>query len=200
MVSALLDTVSGSMQDRSSPDNERQVPDSPSPSKRPTSARQDNSPSRSKQSNFETEDASDYGDDDFDEDTFLELEATITATQALKADKAPEIPISGTDASDEFGDLDDDVFEEAANLVPALSQKNPQNDHKTIVPQQPRSAAPGANANIEEFDDEEFGDLDDDLDFDAIELAATQSVNQSTQPKNPSRGLITPVRRKGSNK
>ncbi|CAG9943887.1 unnamed protein product [Clonostachys rosea f. rosea IK726] len=193
MVSALLDTVSGSMQDRSSPDNERQVPDSPSPSKRPASARQDKSPSRSKQGNFETEDVSDYGDDDFDEDTFLELEATITATQALKADKAPEIPISGTDVSDEFGDLDDDVFEEAANLVPALSQKNPQNDHKTLVSQRPGGVASGANANIEEFDDEEFGDLDDDLDFDAIELAATQSVNQSTQPKNPSRGLITPT-------
>lgn len=123
--------------------------------------------------------SSDYGDDEFDEfddDTILQLEASITTTQ-LEADPQPDL--TGTENAqldefddkisdefddkllEEFGDLDDDIFDEAEELITANSQQLPQ-------------AAPSTKPDDL---DEDFGDaFEGDFDFEAVELAATQAA------------------------
>jgi DNA replication ATP-dependent helicase Dna2 len=123
--------------------------------------------------------SSDYGDDEFDEfddDTILQLEASITTTQ-LEADPQPDL--AGTENAqpdefddkisdefddkvlEEFGDLDDDIFDEAEELITANSQQ---------LPQAPPLTKPDDL-------DEDFGDaFEGDFDFEAVELAATQAA------------------------
>lgn len=84
------------------------------------------------------------------------------------------------DSSDEFGEgLDDDDFDAAfAGSVPA--------DDVELPPSRPRGAA-----TKKEESDDEYGDDIDDSDFAAAEIAATQSLKQSTnslmpvRPRNP---------------
>ncbi|KAF7950665.1 uncharacterized protein EAE97_002217 [Botrytis byssoidea] len=79
------------------------------------------------------------------------------------------------DSSDEFGEgLDDDDFDAAfAGSAPV--------DDVELPPSRPR----GATAKKEESDDE-YGDDIDDSDFAAAEIAATQSLKQSTNSLMPS--------------
>ncbi|KAH6958913.1 AAA domain-containing protein [Fusarium avenaceum] len=136
--------------------------------------------------------SSDYGDDEFDEfddDTILQLEASITTTQ-LEADPQPDL--TGTENAqpdefddkllEEFGDLDDDIFDEAEELITANSQQ---------LPQAPLSTKPDDL-------DEDFGDaFEGDFDFEAVELAATQAAQNcsgdSRKPKTIQRYLVTNV-------
>lgn len=122
---------------------------------------------------------SDYGDDDFDEDTFMELEATINAGPEPSQPTATPTPMARTAVprpkiqnhtkaaiEDEFGDLDDDIFDDTEEL-----ELNPQ----------PKASVVSLETmqNVNEEEDDEFGDdFDGDIDFEAVELAATQSANK----------------------
>jgi DNA replication ATP-dependent helicase Dna2 len=122
--------------------------------------------------------SSDYGDDDFDEfddDTIMQLEASINTTQ-LETNPQPEVAVAENNPLceiddetpekfdgklDEFDDLDDDFFDEAEDLITADSQQ---------VSQAP------ATTKLDDLDDE-FGDaFGGDFDFEAVELAATQAA------------------------
>jgi DNA replication ATP-dependent helicase Dna2 len=70
--------------------------------------------------------SSDYGDEDFDDDTLMELDATLGAVQDTKPCPAPEpapletpkrAPPDANGFDDEFGDMDDDLFEAAEDLI-----------------------------------------------------------------------------------
>jgi DNA replication ATP-dependent helicase Dna2 len=164
LVTALLDTVTSSINGNDQ---------SPSPKKRRICATSTGSP-RPKAP------ASDYGDDDFDDfddDTIMQLEASINATQ-LDHKEEPELPPQlletekdepeaenpadtpdTPDKLDEFDDLDDDIFDDAEDLLTSVEQA------QTLTPVDPDP-------------DDEFGDpFGGDFDFEAVELAATQAVN-----------------------
>ncbi|KAF4487884.1 DNA replication ATP-dependent helicase Dna2 [Fusarium agapanthi] len=147
--------------------------------------------------------SSDYGDDDFDEfddDTIMQLEASINTTQ-LETNPLPEVvaaennPVPETDHKtpenfdgklDEFDELDDDFFDEAEDLITADSQQ---------VSQAP------ATTELDDLDDEfgdAFGDaFGGDFDFEAVELAATQAAQNcsgdSRKPRTIQRYLVTNV-------
>ncbi|KAK6594130.1 DNA replication factor Dna2 [Botrytis cinerea] len=90
--------------------------------------------------------------------------------------KSPDPPKAlEDDSSDEFGEgLDDDDFDAAfAGSVPA--------DDVELPPSRPRGAA-----TKKEESDDEYGDDIDDSDFAAAEIAATQSLKQSTNSLMPS--------------
>lgn len=168
LVTALLDTVTSSINGNDQ---------SPSPKKRRICATSTGSP-RPKAP------ASDYGDDDFDDfddDTIMQLEATINATQLDKeepelppqplegkpedepAEKLADTPVDNPTATpdklDEFDDLDDDIFDDAEDLLTSVEQA------QTVTP-------------VDNDPDDEFGDpFGGDFDFEAVELAATQAVN-----------------------
>ncbi|SPJ77189.1 related to DNA helicase [Fusarium torulosum] len=223
MVTALLDTVTSSIHGQS--EEAQDAPESPSPTKRRIYTTSSGSPrqlkpqsrptpqmkppaqpplQRAAQSPTRTKApepaSSDYGDDEFDEfddDTILQLEASITTTQ-LEADPQPEL--TGTESAqpdefddkisdvfddkllEEFGDLDDDIFDEAEELITANSQQ---------LPQVPPTTKPDDL-------DEDFGDaFEGDFDFEAVELAATQAAQNcsgdSRKPKTIQRYLVTNV-------
>ncbi|KAK0707486.1 hypothetical protein B0H67DRAFT_313340 [Lasiosphaeris hirsuta] len=130
---------------------------------------------------------SDYGDDDFDDETFMELDATINLGQG---DDTTLITIEGPapappapsvskgiedefgDLEDVFGDLDDDLFEGAEDLMAGIKQKQP-----AQVPQPPiQGQRDGPHDNVVDEDDPYGDDFGDDFDLEAIELAATQSA------------------------
>ncbi|KAL2692172.1 hypothetical protein Neosp_002578 [[Neocosmospora] mangrovei] len=184
LVTALLDTVTSSINGNDQ---------SPSPKKRRICATSTGSP-RPKAP------ASDYGDDDFDDfddDTIMQLEASINATQ-LDHQEEPELPPQPLEAEkhepedepadepentpadklDEFDDLDDDIFDDAEDLLTSVEQA------QTATPvEQAQNATP-----VDPDPDDEFGDpFGGDFDFEAVELAATQAVNC------PDRYLVTNV-------
>lgn len=136
---------------------------------------------------------SDYGDDDFDDSSLWDLDASLLSGQTdtgsfMIADEkdppqphveAPKLDKS-IDEDDEFGDMDDDLIA-VANLIEVTPTT-------TVEP----AAAPVAKATrfedrIDESDDIYGDDFGGDFDFEAAELAATQSVGQA----NPS---LLPVR------
>ncbi|KAJ4227128.1 DNA replication endonuclease-helicase Dna2 [Fusarium solani] len=181
LVTALLDTVTSSINGNDQ---------SPSPKKRRICATSTGSP-RPKAP------ASDYGDDDFDDfddDTIMQLEASINATQ-LDHKEEPELPPQlletekdepeaenpadtpdTPDKLDEFDDLDDDIFDDAEDLLTSVEQA------QTLTPVDPDP-------------DDEFGDpFGGDFDFEAVELAATQAVNcPDRRKKTIQRYLVTNV-------
>ncbi|KAL2133720.1 hypothetical protein VTI74DRAFT_1846 [Chaetomium olivicolor] len=142
--------------------------------------------------------SSDYGDDDFDDETLLELDASIlgqgddSTLVVSPQDSNQQIGPVQKVGDDEFGDLDDDFFDGAEDLVAEVEAKH-MSQH-ALQGQRHDSAA-----NVLEGDDDEFGDLGD-IDFDAVELAATQaaasrplSSNPSQKPKAIQRYLVTDV-------
>ncbi|KAF4455543.1 DNA replication ATP-dependent helicase Dna2 [Fusarium austroafricanum] len=222
MVTALLDTVTSSI---NGPSEEPQdAPESPSPKKRRIYTTSSGSPRQLKfqprpqppvqlpaqpplqpptrppaQLKAPEPASSDYGDDEFDEfddDTIMQLEASINATQleanlqsevALPESKPPDpigemLPDKFDDKLDEFDDLDDDFFDDAEDVITADSQQ---------VPQVPLPT------KTDDLDDE-FGDaFGGDFDFEAVELAATQAAQNcsgdSRKPKTIQRYLVTNV-------
>lgn len=180
LVSALLDTVTSSIQEESS-DDARQVADSPSPKKRDTPATPTHIRAVPCTAAGEeiTDSLSDYGDDDFDDDTLIELEANIETAASTQHEPAVKAPApralqtvqshKGVTSQDEFGDLDDELFEDAHDILSQQPEHslNPTTAHKA---QQP--------AVEDEFDD----DFGADIDFEAVELAATQAHQQATKP------------------
>ena len=120
---------------------------------------------------------SDYGDDDFDDDTFMELEASMAvASQSQCRDAEAHLqtpaPARGrASAREEFGDLDDAIFD-GADAFRATTTSQIQT---AIV--KPGKSDPSQELTLS---DDEFADeFDADIDLEAIELAATQAVNEA---------------------
>ncbi|OLN85079.1 DNA replication ATP-dependent helicase/nuclease dna2 [Colletotrichum chlorophyti] len=248
LVTALLDTVTDSMQAESPPQESEPSVDhemeSPSPSKRKTGTmrppclspsrrprrapslppqQRDSHPSVAKDSGLDvnakaTAAESAYDDDafdefdEFDDDTFLELEASLSLPESkTEAKKTTPVPLTvdppvqppqqenATLDDDEFGDLDDDIFEAAEGIMEtaeAIAASQVPNLTK------PPPATKAAVAPPEDDLDDAFGDdFGGDFDFDAAELAATQSAQQphvpstatSQKPKAIQRYLVTNV-------
>ncbi len=132
--------------------------------------------------------SSDYGDDQFDDlddDTLMELDAslnlcpvddaTLVMEEIAPVPPAPPPPPQVLKvAEDDFGDFDDDVFDGAEDLMAAVEARHiPQ-------PQQPKFHGQQHNrlplVNVETEDDPYGDDFGNDLDLEAIEFAATQSA------------------------
>ncbi|KAK7418562.1 DNA replication endonuclease-helicase Dna2 [Neonectria punicea] len=214
LVTALLDTVTSSINGQGEIEVEDLTAESPSPKKRRIGATSTGSPRRVNHQASPGPTSSNYGDDDFDDfddDTMLELEASINATQL-------EVPIANSGVSivaekqqsetkalvaDEFEDLDDDIFDEAEELITTAQSQ--------LAPEAPAPAnplTPTAQNPIIILDDDlvdpddEFGDpFGGDFDFEAVELAATQAAKQndatpgdsSRKPRTIQRYLVTNV-------
>ncbi|KAI0888076.1 uncharacterized protein GGS22DRAFT_93105 [Annulohypoxylon maeteangense] len=147
---------------------------------------------------------SDYGDDDFDEDTLMELDASLGQPKEenaeddliiLPADTGQNLerqqPNQETLYDDEFADMDDDVFTAAEDLITQIDSSR-SSKGKPETPCQPAVAAQEKQTTIVDdlggdvFEDDFGGDFD----FDAAEIAATQSA--SSKQVN---GSLPPVRR-----
>ncbi|KYK55055.1 DNA replication factor Dna2 [Drechmeria coniospora] len=175
LVTALLDTVNCTL--HTGPEEPQQRTESPSPN-RTTAV----SPHQPVACGLEPA-TSDYGDDDFDEDTFIELEATMHAGPVSPTTVKPA-KLKSTESSErkprmvgEFDDVDDCLFDNDELLV--ASQPAPLNASPaktTMTSQRTKTIAPGSPSD-------EFGfDFDGDIDFDAVELAATQSMQNPDAP------------------
>ncbi|KAI1346978.1 hypothetical protein F5Y01DRAFT_296574, partial [Xylaria sp. FL0043] len=149
MVNALLKSVTGELNRSKAVQTQLDVLKSPSPRKRsynpanhlsgsPTRRLSPSKPSLPEESgpSCVSKDASaadassDYGDDDFDDDTLMNLDVNIDSalqqesralqprTPVAKPITTPNItPQSAEKASDEFSDLDDDIFADAGDLL-----------------------------------------------------------------------------------
>lgn len=120
--------------------------------------------------------SSDYGDDDFDDDTFMELEATIQIVDPATPGATGQLPRAGVD---EFQDLDDSIFDQANGLANGSDPLEPKPAVLCAAPASQEWASSAQGDPSDEFED----DFDGDIDFDAVELAATQSVQQC--PRSP---------------
>ncbi|EQB56867.1 hypothetical protein CGLO_03083 [Colletotrichum gloeosporioides Cg-14] len=240
LVTALLDTVTGSIQEDSPPqeapellpehdfetpspkkrktDTMRRPPSSPTP--RPTRIPNLPPPGNSshtavaKDLGLDKKTAapaaeSDYGDDDFDEfddDTFLELEAGMSLSNPQQEPTQttpvpPPVPAAKQDIiamDDEFDDLDEDIFEAAEGIMETAEIHLAS---QSATSAKPASAPRPLPAPLDNDPDDVFGDdFGGDFDFDAAELAATQTAQQShapsttaTKPKAIQRYLVTNV-------
>lgn len=140
---------------------------------------------------------SDYGDDDFDDDTLMELDASLTAPPGeaddgdatLLPSSTPPPPDTGQKShgaalgddldafDDEFGDLGDEVFAVAEDLITKIDS-NPSSTHNAnAVP--PPVTAPQNTVSEDSSEDLYGDDFGGDFDFEAAEIAATQSAKQT---------------------
>lgn len=138
------------------------------------------------------DESSDYGDDDFDDDALMVLDASTvpksaeTASTTLSPDvrptlqaEIPELPQASDD--DEFGDMDDDVFAAAEDLVAEIDSSHAsymvssKPADNPVIAQRPASGSHMQGAGTDTYDDDDFGD---DFDFEAAEITATQALKQ----------------------
>ncbi|PHH60558.1 hypothetical protein CDD81_1563 [Ophiocordyceps australis] len=202
LVSALLDSVSNSLNDKKRARSE-QTGNSPSQwSKRQKNGKMSPCPSPRRGHVADRRSPSDYGDDDFDDDTFAELEASIipnaSTSTSFGKPRAAGNPCKQSlqPAPDEFEDLGDDaMFDNADEILShAVLPKANAGPQTPLGKRQKHSVA--AKSPGDEFEDF-FNDQD--IDFDAVELAATQSARHgeappsSHKPKTIQRYLITGV-------
>ncbi|TLD09942.1 hypothetical protein PgNI_05644 [Pyricularia grisea] len=217
MVSALLETVTGEIEKSNASQEYETMPQSPSPSKSRSSPRRSRtqgpkspitrSPIHSglglanlndENSHKPVDSTSDYGDDDFDDDTLMELDATLVAPEtpsgpnpvlAQPIQPPEKAKQTFVEVEDEFGDMDDDLFEAAEGLLTHLESRStsqhrvePQPNEVISLPQHSDSDAKQHSAGVQFGDagsDDFFGDdFGGDFDFEAAELAATQSAQQ----------------------
>lgn len=182
LVSALLDTVSSSIHEpspRQQPKALRSPSRPPSRRKSPKAVQAPPQPALViANSSF-----SDFDDDELDDDTFMELEASMQGPEATQSCK-PEVLRNDNQLSsrsegkrppgsvDEFGDLDDAVFEGAETLAGVVTQRQP----AAPPPPPPGPPTDGIDVNLSE---DEFSDgFDADMDLDAMEFAATQTLKK----------------------
>ncbi|CAN8098501.1 unnamed protein product [Discula destructiva] len=132
--------------------------------------------------------SSDYGDDDFDDDTMLELDASLlsgqvaagsftTAERALATGNVPDQrenqdTLFENEFEDDFDDLDDDLL--AAATEDLIKDTAP----KTRPTAAPKGTTHGVHLDggTSGSDDTLEDDFGGDFDFEAVELAATQSA------------------------
>ncbi|KAI0827797.1 hypothetical protein F5Y06DRAFT_227028 [Hypoxylon sp. FL0890] len=148
---------------------------------------------------------SDYGDDDFDDDTLMELDASLRQPQEVHTENDSLISQADTGQipdqqqskrepasfDDEFADMDDDVFAAAEDLITQIDSSRPSRDNPH-TPAQPAVIAQErpiivTDDHIEDVFGDDFGG---DFDFDAAEIAATQSASSKQM-----NGSLPPVRR-----
>jgi hypothetical protein len=210
MVSALLKTVTGEINRSKAARTQLDVLKSPSPRKRRynpvdflsgspkhrASSSKSNSPQLpgaiavSKEV-CTTDNSSDYGDDDFDDDALMSLDVGITPVQEhVSRTPHPQTPIPKQDEKqnrtaqdvdtldDEYADLDDDIFAEAGDLLSQIDSACIDDRHST-VPQAPIVMNPDSQGTItDDLVDDIYGDDFGDFDFEAAEIAATQSTKK----------------------
>lgn len=219
MVNALLKSVTGELNRSKAAQTQRNVLKSPSPRKRQynPASNLSGSPTRrlspakspmvqtsaaadmsNEASNIDA--SSDYGDDDFDDDTLMNLDVSIGS--ALEQDSHPPPPQSPDRSQtinhdsiipkadtmlDDFADLDDDLFADAGDLLTQIDSAC--NSVKGVnVSQAPVSASTGSQQpTYGESAEDMYGDDFGDFDFEAAELAATQ---QSTKKPTGSVPLV----------
>ncbi|TPX18862.1 uncharacterized protein E0L32_011477 [Thyridium curvatum] len=197
MVSALLKSVTGELDNsevarhtllqRSPSPQKRSTPEALSPSKAPKCV----AAGTHKADTFEE----DFGDDDFDDDTLMELDASLIPQEggcsfsdaavvpSGDSKAASPLPVAAEDEEDEFGDLDDDVFAAAEDIIADIDQAASQMHEPKISAPAASGQSPtdigDSGGGATEADDaysDDFGDFD----FDAAELAATQSMKPPT--------------------
>ncbi|RYP10201.1 hypothetical protein DL764_000822 [Monosporascus ibericus] len=146
--------------------------------------------------------ASDYEDDDLDDDTIMQLDASLVTprdeaddggTVLLPPGPRPPPPDTGQDGGqampeeelgsfdDEFADLDDDVFAAAEDLLTQIDSNCTSTKDGDVL-SQPTSVPQHNEVGIdsEHFAEDMYGDdFGGDFDFEAAEIAATQSAKQS---------------------
>ena len=134
--------------------------------------------------------SSDYGDDDFDDDTLMELDASLVPVRSEESpatESQSSVPVmqhsnvlQEIDDEDEFGDLDDDVFAEAEDLMAGIASMPTSQVRNPAAQQQQR---PGQNVHpgggTDGSQDAYGDDFGGDFDFEAAELAATRSLSQA---------------------
>ncbi|KAJ2978232.1 hypothetical protein NUW58_g7560 [Xylaria curta] len=232
MVNALLESVTGELNRSKAVQTQLDVLKSPSPKKRrynpaghlSGSPKRRLSPSKSTPHQFSgavgesreittMDNSSDYGDDDFDDDTLMGLDVGMTPTLEQRT-QASQKPTTGqiTNANttnhcantilDEFGDLDDDIFADAGDLLSQIDSACTTGQRTAVsqvpVPVDAASRGPVPHDPTEDIYGDDFGG---DFDFEAAEIAATQSVKQpngplpfpSQKPRTIQRYLITQV-------
>ncbi len=199
MVTALLQSVNGEITKSNALQTRRQTQMSPSPTKR-TGRDQSISPPRKQGTSRDIEDAapygrvqattSDYGDDDFDEDTILELDNSLLHVHTDEASSAhaprsshniaPREAARQADAfHDEFGDLDDDVFAGAEDIIAEIESKHTSpsdNGHPRPANEAALRISDDPQGGLEQAEDLYGDDFGADFDFEAAECAATQSL------------------------
>ncbi|KAI8949005.1 Dna2-domain-containing protein [Xylaria longipes] len=234
MVNALLESVTGELNRSKAAQTRLDVLKSPSPRKRrynpadhlSGSPKRRPSPSKSTLRQFpgavnvskETSTAdnlSDYGDDDFDDDTLLGLDVNINPplvqkppaprpqTPAPKQAANSNMTTEGADTiSDEFADLDDDIFADAGELLSQIDSACNTDQHTTVSQAPVSVSAVPREPVLDESAEDMYGDdFGGDFDFEAAEIAATQSAkqpngsvpSQSQKPKTIERYLVTQV-------
>jgi DNA replication ATP-dependent helicase Dna2 len=192
LVTALLDNITSSIHEESPESMSHVALKSPSPrKKRKSLSASDFTVCEDNEAKKAAENAlSDYGDDDFDDETFMELDATIRATQnPLQVEEAgpyvarqsfceqPSTKANDSDEFDDLGDLDDGIFDTGLGLDDANLQ-TPSGSGRAIAPKKIVAETQRAASEVADLEDE-FGDLDEDIDFDAVEMAATQPMMQA---------------------
>lgn len=202
MVSALLDTVNGEINksasvqiQQKSPSrrpSQRRSPTTNEPARQPASSRRrpGSSPLAKKSTGVIPGDgvakpspgeksSSDYGDDDFDDETLLELDASILAQGddatlvASPQESSHRVQLLQKTADQEFAEFDDDddLFDGAEDLVAEVEANHA--SQAVNQAQQQKGVPAGAWGGDSGGDD--YGDDFGDIDFDAVELAATQA-------------------------
>ena len=144
-------------------------------------------------------DVSDYGGDDFDDETLMELDAGLVTSlgeaddgeATLPPPAAPPLPDADTgqeprraahdesllSSDDEFADLDDDVFAVAEDLITQIDANANNSTTSAHLAPEP---LPETDAAGEDLSEDIYGDdFGGDFDFEAAEIAATQSAKQT---------------------
>ena len=163
LVSALLDTVTHTMHTRTPGEATDQPMTSPSLKRGRASPRKCRSPEKALNGGGSPTGISEYGDDDLDDDAFMELEATITST---------DTPLACIDGALQ---CEPSLFQEKDCSHEVLGHTSGSIFEKS-------SEAEGQPRRDEVDPEDEFGgDFDEDIDFEAVELAATQSIQQQAR-------------------
>lgn len=206
MVTALLETVNGEINKSDEMEEEdvgiespsikkRRSPKKPAASPTPAAPQQilkasiiAGEPQLERMQNTEDVESptSDYGDDDFDDDTMWELDASLLSGQVeagsfTTVDCAPanghgrQIDKTQENSyNDEFDDMDDDLLAAAAEDMQAEAILNPTLEAGPTTTTKAVHLDGGTDGSEDIYED----DFDGDFDFEAVELAATQSVGQ----------------------
>jgi DNA replication ATP-dependent helicase Dna2 len=141
--------------------------------------------------------SSDYGDDEFDDDTLLELDAnlctiqeddsTLVASEFAVQRAAAVVHIKENDENkdetstmdDDFGDLDDDLLEAAEDILTKVASQGYSQPATTNINKGQDTLPRQVPGVLDGEEDDPYGDDFGDFDFDAAELAATQSASAS---------------------
>lgn len=153
--------------------------------------------------------ASDYGDDDFDDDALMELDASLAAPggeaddgdttllapvpRSLDTGQKMEQPVLDEylgSSDDEFADLDDDVFAVAEDLITQIDSNHTSTSNAKSLSQSFTAPQNQLGTVSEDSSEDIYGDDFGDFDFEAAEIAATQSAEQTQLS-----GSLPPVRR-----